>query len=37
MIPTHNEFTTDRMEGLALNSPSIGKAIHCCCCLIGGR
>ncbi len=22
MIPTHNEFTTDRMEGLALNSPS---------------
>lgn len=22
MIPTHNEFITDRMEGLALNSPS---------------
>ncbi|UQT33675.1 hypothetical protein M5E82_20310 [Parabacteroides distasonis] len=22
MIPTHNEFTTDRMEGLPLNSPS---------------
>lgn len=22
MIPTHREFTTDRMEGFALNNPS---------------
>lgn len=36
MIPTHNEFTTDRMEGLARIVLPIGEAIRCCCCLIEG-